>query len=63
MGTPFVATTLYLLTTFNAATGQLTPLPKEEWPVGGGPVFFSELYCLMARGKMAVHRIRLSGFS
>ena len=53
MPTPFVVTTMFVMTTLNAA-GQLGPLPKEEWAaVGGGPIFFSEQYCLMARGRMA----------
>ena len=48
MGTPFVATT-----TLNGA-GQLAPIVRSEWPLGGGPIFIgSETGCLIQRGKMA----------
>jgi hypothetical protein len=53
MGTPFVATTLFVLTTLNGA-GQLAPIDRSEWPPGGGPIFIgSETGCLIQRGKMA----------
>ena len=46
MGTPFVATTLFVLTTLNGA-GQLAPIDRSEWPAGGGPIFIgSETGCL-----------------
>jgi hypothetical protein len=52
-GTPFVATTLFVLTTLNGA-GQLAPIDRSEWPAGGGPVFIaSEAGCLIQRGRMA----------
>ena len=31
MGTPFVATTLFVLTTLDGA-GQLAPIDRSEWP-------------------------------
>ncbi len=53
MPTPFVVTTMFMLTVINNA-GQLAPLPKEDWPlVGNGPIFFSESGCAMARGHLA----------
>jgi hypothetical protein len=53
MPTPFAATTLFVLTTLNNA-GQLAPIDRSEWPVGGGPIFIgSEVGCLIQRGKMA----------
>jgi hypothetical protein len=53
MPTPFVATTLFVLTTLNGA-GQLAPIDRSEWPAGGGPIFIgSETGCLIQRGRMA----------
>jgi hypothetical protein len=50
--TPFVVTTLFVLTTLNNA-GQLVAVDKSEWPtLGGGPIFLSESGCMVGRGKM-----------
>ena len=52
MPTPFVVTTLFVLTTLNNA-GQLVAVDKSEWPtLGGGPIFLSESGCMVGRGKM-----------
>ena len=36
MGTPFVVTTVFVLTTLNSA-GQLAPIDRAEWPPEEAP--------------------------
>jgi hypothetical protein len=54
MPTPFVNTTLVLLTVMNNA-GQLAAVEKADLPPGytTGPIMLNESHCMLVRGKMA----------